>query len=187
MTTVRLLRYLTLLALTSAAPCGLAQSGTLLFQGTIAANSCAVHTHAHGAPVRSLSPTFTVDLPTVGTDALTTRGQTAGWSPFVIRIGQCGGFARLVRAHFEPGTFVDPATGRLDVDAHSSARNVQIALREQGSARHILIGAPVGQQGPTPQLLQDHAMLVYEAGYYALGQASPGSVRTSVEYNLVYH
>src|SRR5690606_27044068 len=86
-----------------------------------------------------------------------------------------------------PAMWASTSRRPVDVDAHSSARNVQIALREQGSARHILIGAPVGQQGPTPQLLQDHAMLVYEAGYYALGQASPGSVRTSVEYNLVYH
>src|SRR5690606_270066 len=131
MTTVRLLRYLTLLALTSVAPCGLAQSGTLLFQGTIAANSCAVHTHAHGPPVRSLSPTVTDDLPTVGTDGFTVLERTAEWLPIVIRLEQCGGFARLVPAHVEPGTFVVSAIGRLDVDARSSAHNVQIALREQ--------------------------------------------------------
>ena len=163
-----------------------AQSGTITFTGAVVANSCEVGSSGHAPVARSLSSNFTVDLPAVGIDALAAYGQTAGWSPFAITLRHCGNWPSLVRTHFEPGTFVDMATGRLDLDSRSSAGNVQIALRELGSTRHILIGAPAGAQGTTPVMLQNHATLVYEAGYYALGQATPGSVHTSVEYNLVY-
>src|SRR3546814_6967346 len=87
---------------------------------------------------------------------LTAPGQTAGWSPFAITLQHCSGSATLVRAHFEPGTFVDMATGRLDLDANSSAANVQIALRELGSTHNILIGAPAGAQGSTPTRSEEH-------------------------------
>ncbi|GEM_PF-5043548 len=162
-----------------------AQRGTITFTGAVVAESCEID-GGHASMARSVSPDFTVALPSVGADALTTHGQTAGWSPFAITLHRCGNRPALVRTHFEPGPFVDMATGRLSLDSSSSASNVQIALRELGSTQHILIGAPHGGQGAMPVVLRDHITQVYEAGYYALGQVSPGSVHTSVEYNLVY-
>ncbi|CAP44815.1 fimbrial protein [Bordetella petrii] len=173
------------IALLANTPSAWAQGGNVTFTGAVVAESCEIG-GGHPAVARSLSPRFTVDLPAIGTDTLTTHGQTAGWSPFAITLRHCGNRYALVRTHFEPGAFVDMATGRLSPDSHSSAGNVQIALRELGRTRHILIGAPPGSQGSTPVVLQGHATQVYEAGYYALGQVSPGTVHTSVEYNLVY-
>ncbi|MBO9357432.1 fimbrial protein [Bordetella petrii] len=186
MTPSRVFHFIAGIALAAGAPSAWAQSGTITFTGAVVASSCEVDSSGYAPIARNLSPRFTVDLPTIGIDALAARGQTAGWSPFVITLQHCGTSPSLVRTHFEPGTFVDLATGRLDLDSHSSAGNVQIALRELGSTQHILIGAPAGAQGTTPRVLEDHATLVYEAGYYALGQATPGTVHTSVEYNLVY-
>jgi len=187
MTSSRVLHFIAGIALSAGATHAWAQSGAITFTGAVEASSCEVDSNSYAPIARNLSPHFTVDLPPVSVGDLTSRGQTAGWSPFVITLQHCGTSPNLVRVHFEPGTFVDLATGRLDLDSHSSAGNVQIALRELGGAQHILIGAPAGMQGTTPIELDTHATLVYEAGYYALGQATPGTVRTSVEYNLVYH
>jgi len=187
MTPSRVFHFIAGIALAAGAPSVWAQSGAIAFTGAVVASSCEVDSSGYAPIARNLSPRFTVDLPTISTGDLTTRGQTTGWSPFVITLQHCGTSPNLVRAHFEPGTFVDMATGRLMLDSNSSAGNVQIALRELGSARHLLLGAPAGMQGTTPVELESHATLVYEAGYYALGQATPGTVHTSVEYNLVYH
>lgn len=164
-----------------------AQTGAITFKGAVTASSCQVDIDGHRSKARALSPYFTVGLPSVGANDLTASGQTTGWSPFAITLQKCGQSPTLVRTHFEPGAFVDLATGRLNLDSNSTAGNVQIALRESGSANHILVGAPVGMQGTTPTQLEGYATLVYEAGYYAVGRATPGTVHSSVEYNLVYH
>lgn len=187
MSFVRVIHFAAGIVLSTGATCAWAQSGAITFKGAVTANSCQVDINGHHPIARALSTHFTVDLPSVGANDLTASGQTAGWSPFAITLQQCGLSPTLVRTHFEPGTFVDLATGRLNLDSNSTAGNVQIALRESGSADHILLGAPAGMQGTTPISLEGYAMLVYEAGYYAVGRATPGTVHSSVEYNLIYH
>src|SRR3546814_5544182 len=103
----RIAQAAAVLASLAGAQGALASDGTITFKGAVLTNSCEVDSNGHVPYARSLAPDFTVGLPSVGANMLTAPGQTAGWSPFAITLQHCSGSATLVRAHFEPGTFVE--------------------------------------------------------------------------------
>src|SRR3546814_615838 len=104
----------------------LASDGTITFQGEITANTCTIS-------VDGAAASATVQLPPVSSNALAAADNTSGWTQFDISLTACQGTAATAMAHFESGTYVDNATGRLKNSAAANpATNVQIALREVG-------------------------------------------------------
>jgi major type 1 subunit fimbrin (pilin) len=164
-----------------------AADGTITFEGSIDASSCTIEATGGGA-------SFTVQLPQVGAQALSAAAQTAGDTPFSIRLSGCSDVAGIVWTNFEAGTAVDTATGRLNNTATiAGADNVQIQLLNASDGSPIVVGAPPTSQNshgialvPDADVATEGvATLNYFARYYATGVATAGSVSSIVTYSLI--
>lgn len=164
-----------------------ASTGTLTFKGELAVNTCDVIVDDQAADA-------TVVLPAVSVNQLTTAGQTAGDTVFVIGLRNCGGplpFAYpTAAAFFEMGPSVDSVTGRL-INISGSASNVSLQLRDRYSNALAVIQA--GNQNQSGNI--HHSMnnpsqgslnLPYIVRYYAESQVTPGTVVSNVIYSIQY-
>lgn len=144
--------------------------------------------------IRSLScmaQSVTVELPTVMTQALATRGTTAGTTPVPIRVSNC-----------EPGTqlsvaltgtpAVDPATGSAVptswglVQSTGTASNVAVQILDNtNSAPTDISGSTSRYMGWVPAGGGD-VSITYYARYYALGPAQGGRVKAGLTFTLSY-
>ena len=153
-----------------------AADGTITITGQVTDQTC---------KVTADSKNVEVTLPTVGVSSLTTAGNTAGRTPFTINLTNCK--AGNVSAFFETGGNVDAASGRLNNTG--GAANVQVQLLSDSSVV-IPVLANATQAGVTTKVTVaedgDSAALNYYAEYYATGQATPGTVTTSVQYTINY-
>lgn len=161
-------------------PVAQAADGTITFNGEVTATTCLIN--------GSVSPAnLTVTLPTVSTSALGVAGATAGDTGFTLALTGCSASGQGVTTHFEAGTHVDVATGRLN-NTSGSAPEVQIQLlNAQGGV--IKVGASAVQQnaGTPVTITGGSATMNYTARYYANGAAAtPGTVTTSVTYTVAY-
>jgi major type 1 subunit fimbrin (pilin) len=165
-----------------------AADGTITFEGSIDASSCTINATGTRA-------SFTVQLPKVGVNALAAAAQTAGDTPFSIRLSGCSDIAGNVSTNFEAGTAVDTATGRLNNTATiGGAKNVQLQLLNASDGSAIVIGAPTASQNShgvalAPEAAESSvgvATLNYFARYYATGAATAGSVSSLVTYSLIF-
>ena len=134
----------------------------------------------------------TVILPTVGVNQLTASGDTTGRTSFNMNISDCvigteGGHSK-VAAFFQPGNTVDLSTGRLK-NVGGSATNVDLRLLDASNSY-----APINI-GNTDQVdgmayvdinTDGTALLPYAVEYFANAQTTPGTVTSSVIYNLQY-
>lgn len=160
-----------------------AVDGTITFNGQITDTTCTIS-------VDGGSNDATVTLPTVSTVTLASAGSTAGATPFTISLSNCSGTSlSTASTYFEPGTYVDSTSGRLNIDstAADAATNVQVQLLN-ADRNPIIAGASVvnGQNDIPVDITSGNGMLNYYAQYYATGSSTAGSVTTQVDYTMVY-
>ena len=162
-----------------------ASTGTITFNGELTDTTCEVDIDGQGSDA-------TVILPTVGVNQLTASGDTTGRTSFNMNISNCvintkDGHSK-VAAFFQPGNTVDLSTGRLK-NVGGSATNVDLRLLDASNSY-----APINV-GNTDQVnsmtyvdinADGTALLPYAVEYYANAQTTPGTVTSSVVYNLQY-
>jgi len=162
-----------------------ASTGTITFEGELTDTTCEVDINGQGSDA-------TVVLPTVGVNELTASGDTTGRTTFNMNISACvvgteGGHSK-VATFFQPGNTVDLSTGRLK-NIGGSATNVDLLLLDASNSY-----APINV-GNTDQVSSmayvdikpdGTAFLPYAVEYYANAQTTPGTVTSSVVYNLQY-
>jgi major type 1 subunit fimbrin (pilin) len=156
-----------------------ASDGTVNITGSITGNTCQIDVNGSG------SSTGTVVLPTVTSSALPSAGKTAGATYFTIKLASCEGTAKNVRAFFEQGPNVDPATFNL-TNATGTAKGVQVQLLTSAGAALKVGDASQRADGTTVALENNAATLTYGAQYYATAAAETGTVSTSVTYSIDY-
>ncbi|HCM9448782.1 TPA: type 1 fimbrial protein [Enterobacter bugandensis] len=162
-----------------------ASTGTITFNGELTDTTCDVSVNGQGTDA-------TVTLPTVSVNQLTAAGNTTGRTSFNMDLSNCvigteGGHSK-VAAFFQPGDTVDLSTGRLkNVGGDATMVDLQL-LDASGNYNVINIGntAQVNDMAYVDIQADGTAMLPYAVEYYANGQTTPGTVTSSVVYNLQY-
>ncbi len=162
-----------------------AADGTINFAGKLTGQTCKITVNG----VDSSSPS-TVILPTVSTGKLTTAGQTAGQTGFLVALSRCVGAAKTAAVFFESGVTVDQVTGNLknmSTDA-GSAQNVQLQLVDSSNGKPVKAGDTSQHMSTTHVALtaEGTASMPYAVQYYAMGPTSPGPVLSSVTYAIDY-
>lgn len=160
-----------------------AADGTITINGQITDTTCTISVDGGNTDA-------TVTLPTVSVSSLATTGATAGATPFSISLSGCAGVAlNTASTYFEPGTYVDSQTGRLNIHtaAPDAAGNVQVQLLN-AERDAIVVGASVanGQNDIPVDITSGSGVLNYYAQYYATDASTAGSVTTQVDYTMVY-
>lgn len=177
------LSALALVATSAVTASAFAVDGTITINGKITDTTCTIS-------VDGGSNDATVTLPTVSASALNAAGQTAGATPFNISLSNCtGSILNMASTYFEPGTYVDSETGRLNIDttAAGAANNVQVELLN-ADMNAIVAGASVtnGQNDVPVDISAGSGTLNYYAQYYATGVSTAGTVTTQVDYTMTY-
>lgn len=160
-----------------------AADGTITINGQITNTTCSVS-------VNGGNNDATVTLPTVSASSLAVAGATAGMTPFTISLSKCSGTSlKTASTYFEPGSYVDSTTGRLNIDSavQNAATHVQVQLLN-ASRNAIVAGATAdnSQNNIPVDISSGNGKLNYFAQYYATGTATAGSVTTQVDYTMVY-
>ncbi|VTT28064.1 fimbrial protein [Klebsiella pneumoniae] len=172
-----------LVVLSSISLSSVANDGTITINGQITDTTCDI-------AVNGGSNDATVTLPTISATSLSGAGTTAGATPFNISVSNCSGTALgTAMTYFEPGSYVDNSTGRLNIDttAADAAKNVQVELLN-ADMNAIVAGASSanGQNDIPVDISSGSGTLNYYARYYATGKAEPGSVTTQIDYTMTY-
>ncbi len=174
-------------AMLSAVPMvGLSSEGTITFTGAVTENSCTVRVNGAG------SGDGAVALPVVDTTTLiraSAQKSSAAGTFFNISLSACalnradvaGNLPARVAVYFEAGPNVDAVTHAL-INAGTS--NVEVKLYEASGATRV--GAQITPGAGQPVAGTD--TWYFYAGYSlaAAGEATAGTVTTSVTYSLVY-
>lgn len=166
-------------------PAQAVSTGTITFNGELTDTTCNVDINGQGSDA-------TIVLPTVGVNQLTTSGDTTGRTSFNMNISDCvigskSGHSK-VAAFFQPGNTVDLSTGRLK-NVGGTATNVDLRLLDaSNSFAPINVGNTdqVNSMGYVNIDTDGTAFLPYAVEYYANAQTTPGTVTSSVVYNLQY-
>lgn len=162
-----------------------ASTGTIMFNGELTDTTCDVDVNGQGADA-------TVTLPTVSVNQLAANGDTTGRTSFNMNLSKCvigttGGHSK-VSTFFQAGSTVDLATGRLK-NVGGTATNVGLQLLDvSGNYAAINIGN-TDQVNDTAYVDingDGTALLPYAVQYFASAQTTPGTVTSSVIYNLQY-
>jgi major type 1 subunit fimbrin (pilin) len=171
-----------LLATASSAQFANAADGTINFNGELVNQTCTISVDGVVSPAIA-----TVTLPTISTGLLTAPGQVEGQTGFNIQLSNCVGTATTAAAFFNSGATVDPISGNLK-NMTGTASNVQLQLVDQQ-------GGGVIQAGNTNQIINTTrnaidgtgaANMPYAVQYVATGATTPGTVISSVTYNVDY-
>ncbi|MEH6418177.1 fimbrial protein [Pseudomonas sp. CGJS7] len=172
---------LALLALALSAPAlSYAADGTLQIEGSVIAPTCVLTNGPTPADIR-------VKLPAVAVSALSQSGQTAGRTPFVIRVADCDATTTQIQTYFEPGPTVNTSTNNLTLQGGgNNAGNVELQLLNADHSQ-ILLGNPSGLQNSQGVAVSGGgADLRYYAQYVATGAATAGSANSSVTFTMIY-
>lgn len=155
-----------------------ASTGTINFSGKLTATTCS-------AAVDNQSADATVTLPTVGTNQLTSSGQTAGRTGFNISLENCQGSLTTASAFFEPGSTVDLPSGHLK--NMGDAGLVSLQLRD-GTSDEIIVAGNGSQASDASYIdvSSGSAQLPYSVEYFAEGATTAGSVESHVIYSIQY-
>lgn len=177
-------KALTLVALFSATAAQFASAadGTINFNGELVNQTCTIAVDGVVTPAVA-----TVTLPTISTGLLTAAGQAEGRTGFNIQLSNCVGTAATAAAFFNSGATVDPVTGNLN-NMTGTATNVQLQLVDaQGGA--VIQAGNTNQRTQTTRNTIDGtgaANMPYAVQYLATGATTPGTVISSVTYNVDY-
>ncbi len=192
------------LTLLGAAPAH-AVDGTITITGEIADQTCKIEG-------KDPPHDFIVNLPKISTSALKSVNDTAGATPFTIKVTDCPmTLTGDIKVYFEPGATTDHDKGYLyaytqtsatttaqtsipDRSGASKADNVSIQLLNTNGTV-IKMGASVGEQGGLGQTLVNAsegstktATLRYLARYIKSGEGAikAGKLVSYVQYSIVY-
>ncbi|WP_339524040.1 fimbrial protein [Pseudomonas sp. EL_65y_Pfl2_R96] len=159
-----------------------AADGTINFNGELVNQTCTIAVDGVVTPAVA-----TVTLPTISTSLLTTAGQAEGRTGFNIQLTDCVGAATTAAAFFNSGSTVDPVSGNLN-NMTGTATNVQLQLVDaQGDT--IIKAGNTNQKTQTTRNTIDgtgSANMPYAVQYFATGATTPGTVVSSVTYNVDY-
>jgi len=165
--------------------------GTVSITGRVVAQTCTVSGDS--------GTTVNVTLPTVQSTLLSTAAQTAGLTPFTIKLTGCTAVAssstspKTVGVYFSPATTFDSTTGTLTNTTTSGATKVNVQLLNGSDKSAIKIGQAITAQNVTyPGTLPTSGTtgsvnLAYYAQYYATGQATEGAVTATAPFTIVYN
>jgi major type 1 subunit fimbrin (pilin) len=175
----RALSAVAVVAVLSVPLAGLASDGTIHFTGAITTSSCDISVNGTGAS------DGTVALPVVDVTALGSalaQQDGAGGTFFNIAVSGCA--PTQVAVYFEAGSNVDPVTHSL---INTGTSNVALKLYEAAGSSVVGSQISIGTDG-SGQTLDGAGTGHFYAGYAltADGEATPGTVSTSVTYSLVY-
>lgn len=160
-------------------------TGTITFNGELTDTTCKVDIDGQGADA-------TVVLPAVSVNELAATGETAGRTSFNMNLSECvvgteGGHSK-VSAFFQAGSTVDLSTGRL-LNVSGTATKVNLRLLDASNNFAAINIGNTDQVTGTAYVDIDTdgtALLPYAVEYYATAQTTPGTVTSSVVYNLQY-
>lgn len=156
-----------------------AADGTITINGKLTQQTCTVK-------INNGTADAVISLPSLSTSVLDAAGKMAGRTAFTMNLTDCTPATGSVRAYFEHGPTVDPATGRLNNTISSGAKQVQIQLRDH-QENDVYVGNTSQRDNPATALSPAGAAdLLYSAYYYATGKASAGELATSVTYSIDY-
>jgi len=155
-----------------------AADGTITFNGSIAATTCAV-------TVNGIDASATVNLPAARLNDLLVIGNTAGATDFDIVLSKCAGLpvtGQGAAVHFESGSQVN-ADGRLNPTRDGSGVELAIYPRDKGDP--LMLGqAPIAAIG---NIKGGAITLPYTVKYRSNSTApTAGAVSSSVTYSIVY-
>ncbi len=165
-----------------AAPLASAADGTINFNGELVDQTCTVDVDGVVSPTAG-----TVTLPTISAGLLPAAGMTEGRTSFKIGLSNCVGAATNAAAFFDSGASVDPISGNLN-NVGGTASNVQLQLFDIGNDTPIQAGF-TNQLTSNSQYTIDgtgNTVMPYAVQYYATGAATPGTVVSSVTFNIDY-
>lgn len=153
-----------------------AQSGTVTVTGELVAPTCVVD-------VNGSAGDGTVVLPNVLTSTLAAAGSRSGRTPFMITLGSAATpcLHPNVKVEFVNGGNVN-AAGRLN--NNGTAGNVQVAMLNSASQEINLSNNTNVLAMAVPA--SGIAQVLHHAEYYAASATRPGTVVTSVQYNITY-
>ncbi|CAM3628417.1 Major fimbrial subunit SMF-1 [Klebsiella spallanzanii] len=162
-----------------------ASTGTITFNGELTDTTCEVDINGQGSDA-------TVILPTVGVNQLTQSGDTSGRTSFNMNISDCvigteGGHSK-VSTFFQAGNTVDLSTGRLK-NMTGGATNVDLRLLDASNSYAPINAGNTDQVNDTAYVdisADGTALVPYAVEYYANAQTTPGTVVSSIVYNLQY-
>ncbi len=173
--------FFMLVTFAAASMANAASTGVITFNGELSACTCDVQ-------VDGQTNDASVTLPTVGTNQLTTAGETAGRTNFNMSLTNCVGTLQTASAFFIGGASVDPVTGRLR-NVNGTATQVGYQLRDDSSPTQDVIQIGNGSQFANSTYVDvssGSAILPYAVEYYADGTTTAGTVVSNVTYLLQY-
>jgi major type 1 subunit fimbrin (pilin) len=153
--------------------------GTLTINGKLTAATCTVSGNGQGKD-------FTVTLPTLSAQTLSSAGATAGSTGFSIALTNCTPATGNVHTFWQYGANT-LADGNLK--NNGSAGNVEVQLVDyNGTPATIDVSKADGAQNShTVAIASGAANLKYAAQYVSpAGSATAGDVTTSVTYSMSY-
>ncbi|MBD3680314.1 type 1 fimbrial protein [Stenotrophomonas sp. Br8] len=159
-----------------------AADGNVTFNGKVTDKTCTIATPG--------GKDFSVSLPTVSVSSLN-FWKTAGRTPFSINLTNCS--PGNVATYFEPGPTVDSKTGFLINQASSSNHAQMVQLQLLGSNNEVLrifaSGSNQAQENSqwVTVAADGTANLNYYVQYYGFPNVTPGEVKSSVKYTIIYN
>lgn len=162
-----------------------ASTGTITFEGLLTDSTCNVDIGGGGADA-------TITLPTVSITELATPGEVTGRTAFTMNLSGCtaaAGGPNTVAAFFQPGPNVNLATGRLINNGGTAGSNVSLQLLDAVANSYNVINVGSTEQVDEAgyvDVASGTAVLPYAVEYYAEAATTPGTVTSSVVYNLMY-
>ncbi|HBP1852408.1 TPA: fimbrial protein [Pseudomonas aeruginosa] len=157
----------------------MAAEGTINFNGELKAETCQVSVNGGG--------TSTVTLPTLSTSELDESGKVAGLTSFNINLSNCSAALKTAAAFFQAGGAVDPSNGTLKNSG--SAANVRLQLVDATSGKPIKAGSSEQLVSTSRIAINENSLsadLPYAVQYFAEAATGPGTVISSVTYNIDY-
>ncbi len=177
-----------------------AVDGTITINGEITDQTCKIN---------SADPPYNliVNLPKIGTKAIKSINDTAGATPFQIKLTDCPSALNnsKVKAYFEPGATTDYGTGNLVAYSVAAAKtvavasipdrtgatvfnNVQIQLANPNGST-IKMGADTASQAAQDVTVANQAATLRYLARYVRTSANAikaGKLETYVQYSIVY-
>ncbi len=158
------------------APAANAADGTITITGKVMNQTCSVSAGpGNGTPV-VLAPVAASDLQTAG--------DTANDTDFDVTLSGCPTNPGVQVAASFSGSNIDTANGGRLSNANGTAANVDVELSNQGSATALNLASDESALQTIDA--SGNATLPFTARYYSLGNATAGTVDTSVDFTVVY-
>lgn len=185
-----ILKFSSLILLGMSSPV-FAAVGTIYFSGAVQSSTCSAVITDGGATGR----TDTVQLPTVRKSLLATSGSTAGLTAFTLKLtdgagGACTDGATPTAKYAVPyfsstSTNIDGRLPNLDFAANGGATNVDIQILKSDGNTTIDYTEDAATQTASTSA-STAGTYSYAARYYATDVAIEGTVRASIDYNIIY-